>query len=441
MRRSSLLLLVLAGCSSEQVLEHDLEPIALARAPVEPGGATSGGLLAQVSTVAGLEPLLVDSGFPLDSLARNGCASPVAPGWTYSGTLDVRDGVATGAPVRASFRNVGLFDLCPGPSGDATIQAAGVLGGPLLANFIVGLELPRDATSPASMTLWPSLPGSDDQLAEAGFAILHFDHRGSVSIAQGTGEASLTLPSTRVAVAACAAPRAFATTEAQETCARGEVALKASGQELMLAVGTGEGPLILSESAWQRVAAQLGVAAAAGTAGDLYTPFSTSATAARWVDLPRLALFQGTTDSTWLGACTELARARRIEWALANQASGVCFQPCDASGSSAVATRPYLELGGSLRVAVVSDSSDLIRSINADVPPWPEIDGIVGAGTLAGTSLRLDYLGTPTGRVIAVCEADSTRDRCWAAPSCAGASAKGQNCFGLTAAGDTTICP
>lgn len=75
------------------------------------------------------------------------------------------------------------------------------------------------------------------------------------------------------------------------------------------------------------------------------------------------------------------------------------------------------------------------------MPPWPQIDGIVGAGALAGTHLRLDYLGTTTDRMIAACEPGSTRDQCWAAPSCAGASAEGQICFGLTAGGDTKVCP
>ena len=56
MRRRPFILLLLAACGSDQVLEHDLDPIQLARAPVEPGGATTGGLLAAVSTVAGIEP-------------------------------------------------------------------------------------------------------------------------------------------------------------------------------------------------------------------------------------------------------------------------------------------------------------------------------------------------------------------------------------------------
>jgi hypothetical protein len=185
-------------------------------------------------------------------------------------------------------------------------------------------------------------------------------------------------------------------------------------------VGTGEGPLILSDWAWQRVAAQLGLPADGGTAGQLFTPFVTEPLPARFVDIPRLAILQGNTDSAWLGACTELARARRTEWVVANQDAGRCFQPCDGTSGHSVPPRSSLELGGTLRAAVVGVDSDLIRSLNADVPPRPQVDGIVGAGTLAGTRLRLDYLSEPSGRVIASCEAGSTRDTCWAAPSCPG---------------------
>ena len=443
MRCRPIILVLLASCGSDQVLEFDLEPILLRRGPVEPGGSASGGLLAAVTTATGLAPLLVDTAFPMNNLARNGCASGAPAGWTYTGDMNLRDGWNAAAPLRASFRSTGLFDICPGPTGDAATQPAGVMGGPLLTNFSVGLEMPRDASNPASMTLWPGFPGTDDQLGGDGLVVLRFDPRGSASAGQRTGEASLTLPNSRIVLAACAAPRAFATTEAQEICGHGQVALKASGQDLMLAVGTGEGPLILGESAWQRVAAQLGMAADAGTAGELYTPFATAATPARFVDVPRLAVFQGTTDSAWLGACAELARARRIEWAVANQANGACFQPCDASSGHAVASRPYFEIGPTLRVAVVGETSEVLRSLNADVPPRPQVDGIIGAGTLAGTRLRLDYPSQPSGRVIMACEDGSTRDACWAAPTCPAwpANSRKNTCFGQAPDVWPSACP
>jgi hypothetical protein len=443
MRRTPFLLLLALSCGSNQSLEHDLDPIPLARAPIVPGGSPIGGLLAQVTTASGTQPLLIDSAYPTDSLARSACAGGGTPGWTYTGDMELRDGVNLPFPVRASFRNVGLFDLCPGTTGDATTQAAGVMGGPLLANFSVGLVLPRVASESATMTLWPVFPGADDQLAQDGWTSLHFTLRGGGSLAQGNGGSTVTLPDSRIVLAACAAPRSFSTTEAVETCAQGESAVKTSGQSLFLAVGTGEGPLILSQPAWDRIAAEAGMTSDAGTAGDLYTPFSNTPIPAHFLTLPRLALFQGTTDSTWIGACAELARARRIEWALANQASGACFQPCDADGGQAITTHAYLELGGSLDLAVISETSDLMRSLNVDLGSNPHIDGIVGAGTLAGTRLRLDYPSSSQGRVIATCEEGSTRESCWPAPSCPGWSANSDKhvCFGQEAHVWAPVCP
>lgn len=442
MRRRTTLLVLLAACGSEQTLDYDLEPILLQRAPIEPGGPATGGLLAAVTTDAGIRSLLVDTAFPMNTLSRADCASGPAPGWTYTGTMDLRDGPPP-SPLRASFHSVGLFDICPGATGDAATQPAGVIGGPLLANFAARLDLPADPARHASMSLWPSLPGNDDRLEQDGHVVLHFDARGGASAGKAGGEASLLLPNSRIVLAACAAPRAFAPSEPQETCAQGEAAGKATGQDLLLAVGTGEGPLILREAAWQAIAAQLGLAADAGTAGELYTPFVKTATPARFVDLPRLAILQGTTDSSWSGACTELARARRIEWVLANQDSGPCFQPCDTSSGHSVTTRSYLELGGPLRAAVVSAASEVIRSLNADMPPRPQVDGIIGAGTLAGTHLRLDYPNQPSGRVVASCWSETPRDVCWAAPSCPALTDQGKavRCFGLVDRKWAPVCP
>jgi hypothetical protein len=441
MRRYPFFLLLLASCGSDQSFVYDLDPIELARAPITPGGAATGGLLANVSTSAGIQPLLVDSAYPINSLAPAGCAGGGTPGWTYTGNVDLRDASAA-AVVRASFDDIGLFDLCSGPTGDAATQPAGVMGGPLLANFSVGFVFPRSAELPATMTLWSAFPGSDDRLEQNGFVPLHFNLRGGASAGRGNGEASLALPNSRIVMAACAAPRVFSTTEPLETCASGQAALKASGQDLTLAIGTGEGPLILSQSAWGRIAAQLGMANDAGTAGDLYTPFSTAPISAHFLTVPGLAVFQGTTDTGWSGPCTELARARRIEWVLANQDAGACFQPCDASSGKAIATHPYLELGGPLDLAVISETSDLIQSLNADTPPNPQVDGIIGAGTLAGTRTRLDYTSQPQGRVVATCEDGSTRDQCWTAPSC-WATGGPHICFGQPRgqSGWAPVCP
>ena len=96
MRRYPFFLLLLASCGSDQSLVYDLEPIQLSRAPLTPGGQATGGLLAKIATSAGIQPLLVDSAYPINSLAPSGCVGGGIPGWTYTGTMDLRDGSAAG---------------------------------------------------------------------------------------------------------------------------------------------------------------------------------------------------------------------------------------------------------------------------------------------------------------------------------------------------------
>jgi hypothetical protein len=77
------------------------------------------------------------------------------------------------------------------------------------------------------------------------------------------------------------------------------------------------------------------------------------------------------------------------------------------------------------------------------VPPRPQVDGIIGAGTLAGTRLRLDYPNQAMARVVAACASESTRDTCWAAPSCPALTDKGKKvrCFGLEERTWAPVCP
>jgi len=91
--------------------------------------------------------------------------------------------------------------------------------------------------------------------------------------------------------------------------------------------------------------------------------------------------------------------------------------------------------------AVIDETSEIIRSLNVGVPPHPQVDGIIGAGTLLGTRLQLDYPATPQGRVIATCDATTTRDACWVAPSCVASHGQIRACFGQTASVTAAACP
>jgi hypothetical protein len=354
----------------------------------------------------------------------------------------VLDAVAPSAPLRAAFRGVGLFELCPGPVGDPGTRVGGVLGGDLLSHYSVALALPRDAARPAAMTLHSGLPASDEVLAHNGYAVVRITARGAADLVSAAGVGLGHVSASRPAVRACAAPRAFSTGEPVETCARGQLQARASGTNLLLAISTGHGPLVLSTSAWSRITGDA-VTPPDGSEPPLHSPLSPGAVSARWVTLPRLALVDGGNSDDWLGACAELARSRRIEWVLNNQDQKACFQPCDADGNLARTSAAYLELGTGLTTAVVSDTSDLVRALNVDVPPGAQIDGIIGAGTLAGTRVEIDYPARPDGRLTAVCEAGADRQACHAAPRCPRLSGSGQThiCFGLPPRGLAPVCP
>jgi hypothetical protein len=348
----------------------------------------------------------------------------------------------TGAPLRAGFRGVTLFDLCAGAVGDANTQVAGVLGGDILRNFSVAFALPRVPAKPATMTIYSNLPASDSDLAANGYAVMRFGLRGSTAAATASGNGLPGLPSSRVMMRVCANPPAFSPGGPAQTCKTGDVELQASGTNLLLALSTGHGPLVLSASAWQRLGGQVPAPLGAGELA-LYSPLAADPIPAHWVTVSRLALVDGDSGDAWPGACAELARGRRIEWTLANQNNGGCFQPCDVSGGVAWPAAAYLEIGSDLPAAVVSDTSDLISNLNEDFPSGAQVDGVIGAETLAGTSFEIDYVSQPQGRWVAACDPGTDRQTCWAAPRCYGLSGSGQThmCFGLPPLGRAPTCP
>jgi hypothetical protein len=114
----------------------------------------------------------------------------------------------------------------------------------------------------------------------------------------------------------------------------------------------------------------------------------------------------------------------------------VCLEDCDSEGSNLISAA-YLELGGALPVAVVSDSSRVILDLNPNLPFDEYVDGIVGTAALSGTRFEVDYLsiGRSRARVVARCEPGVDRDRCFNLGRCdrsIGGSASAE-CFGRRA--------
>ena len=435
------LFLALIGCSDEPVFEYDSRPIELQRAPTAPGGQALGATLARVRVGSDTPLLLIDTGSLLSSLNRGVCPTATPEPVAYTGDVQLL-GAGDSAPLRAWFRGGTLFDLCPGAVGDAGTQVAGVLGGDILHNFSLAFALPSDPNLPSTMTIYGDLPAGDADLAANGYAVVKFNLRGATAAATDSGSGRPGPPSSRVVMRVCGNPPAFDPNGPVQTCNTGEVEVQAAGTNLLLALSTGHGPLVLSASAWQRLGGQVPSPLGAGESA-LYSPLVADPIPAHWVTVSRLALVDGDSGEAWPGACAELARARRIEWTLANQDSGACFQPCDVSGGVALPAAAYLEIGSDLPAAIVSDTSDLISNLNEDFPSGAQVDGVIGTEALADIRIEIDNVSQPQGRLVAACEPGAERQICWAAPTCLGLNGSGQThtCFGLPPLGPAPVCP
>ncbi len=462
-RASAWMLAALAGAAalgcSDDYFAIDQQPIPVTRAPLG-DGTTQGALLALAQPPGGgtAFSMVVDTGSPVTII---GATSP------GSGTLtiaqrgfDLLDATwpAMQKPVRARFRDLGLFSLQLGPVGSAATVPGGVLGGDLMRAFSMELRFDQrcggadaaatdagatDAGAAAgapgcsSVTFWSHQGATLGFLEDAGYAVVRFTPFGGGETTANSEpgflglQAPVTIPATRVVMRACAAPAAFTpTVEPATCCKRGDEITNATGVDLSLLLATGVGPMVLSQSAWNRVAAQMPAVPAMSSAPLLVATWPTPI-AATWTTLPRYALVDGfdppsTGDE---GPCVDLGRSRRIEWTAvqtanmqeAHPAVAACVQPCDtdpSEPSEALSSAAYIELGGAIPVAIVADEEPFLQALRFDIrPEGPDIDGLVGAAALGAARLELDYLSDQP-RAIFSCEPDVARDACYVAARC-----------------------
>ncbi|MBC8132668.1 MAG: hypothetical protein H7X95_06775 [Deltaproteobacteria bacterium] len=340
-----------------------------------------------------------------------------------------------GVVVRGQFRAIEVLPLDLRPDGPEA-----VFGAALLRNFSVQF----DFTKPA-MTFWSRQGAGDGFLNAAGFVVIHFNLLGGAEITAQTRPDFLGLtgpvvvPPTRVVLRACAGPEVFDpdATAPAKCCERSEAVTTATGANLALVLSTGVGPLVLSQSAWNRVAAiqKIAVPTPAPGAPLLIPSLPAPLTDVLWSTLPRLALVDQELDNASNpGACVELGRARRLEWA--ERHGTQCVQPCDSDprdSSKAQNGAAYLELGGDIQVAIVPDGTALLQGLRAEIrPEGPEVDGLIGANALAPTTVEIDYRSNP-GRAIIACGPDALRNACFASPRCPRLSNRDEvrACFGL----------
>lgn len=428
------------GCV-EQCCTLDSYPIMLLAPPV---GPEEGGLRAnaQYQDNAGIGPfeLSIDTSSPLTVFRRQANETTQIAQRNF----DILD-AQTPSAVRAKLRRIGVLPV------DLNIARPAVLGGDFLRNFSVQFML-----GAPSLTFWPRQGASDAFLAGAGFAVLHFDLLGGGELtATSTPDflgltGPVEIPATRVVLRGCAGPSAFDLESPipQTCCKRGDEVTTATGADLALVVATGVGPLVLSQSAWNRVLARLQATPLAtppplqGPGPDLPIPsLSAPIHNVQWSTLSRLALVDQEADvSTDPGACVELGRTRRLEWVEHHQALAACVQPCDTDlrdSTLAQNAAAYIDLAGDIPVAIIPDSTPLLQGLRAEVRPvGPEIDGLLGARALGQTSLEIDYKSQP-GRAVFSC-AGANGPACWTSPRCPRLANQGDTraCFGQMARSD-----
>jgi len=446
---AGLTLLPLGACS-DPCCTVDGFPIDLLSKASNP---TRGGLLAKAQDrTLGEVQLSIDSSSPLTFYRAGADERPQMTRRSFDllGATPRGDGTF---PKRAAFNNIAVLPVALDPDGPAI-----VVGGDLLRAFSIQIEFPIPA-----ITFWTG-PGAPDFFYGAGqcagtpenplcYSVLHFNllGGGELNAVSEPDFLGLTGPvefsATRVLLRACAVPPAVDPVADPQPlcCSRAAAATLARGTNLSLVVATGVGPLVLSESAWTRVAAAAvanGFAAppTPSAAGPLFLPsLNAPLTTVTWSTVPRLVLVDLEADTTANpGACVELAQARRLEWVERHRldVSPACVQPCDTDvrePSKAKNAAAYVELGGDISVAIVPDGAPFLQTLRAELrQQGPQVDGLLGTDALAQTTMELDYTASPA-RAVFSCAPGTPRANCWSSPRCVRQASPGEvhSCFGL----------
>ena len=464
---------VTVGCGDDFSALLDSFPIALTRAPMGGGVAGDGALIATASplgTPGAKFPMLVSTGSALTLLV----GPPVDHPATQKEGFDLLD--PTTDALRGSFRNVSLLKLPLSPVGDGSVLPGGILAGDILRKYSVDIRFGATcpcATCPggtgfcSSMTFWEHLGPDIGFLEDSGYAVLRFSLFGGGEVtAEGDPDflgqrGPLVLEPTRVVFRTCAVPKPFLPTDARDTtcCKETDAERLKTGVDLALMLDTGVGPLVLSRSAWTRVLAAL---AAQGDPAAMPAEMSGTLNIATWPTpiaailstIPRFALVDNETGgATDPGPCVELGRSRRIEQVevvvqaaeAAQMATDVCTQPCDndvREPDKSQNSAAYVELNGSIAVAVIADEEPYLQGLRFDVrPEGPELDGVIGAGALGRSRVEIDY-ASDSKRAVFSCETGALRAECWAAARCPRLPNAGDThfCFGLPVHGRAAKC-
>ena len=377
-------LLVAVGCDTD-LTTIDPFPVAIDLAsggvviPVEANGEM---IVASIDT---LSPITV-----VDSFVAPGPAPTPRRHEVAVTFLDAISGVA-----RASFREVGAFDVHPCPDEGAlcrvgesgsSVEINAIIGGDLLSRSALRFDFPA-----ATMRLFPNIAGDNAARGRSCDAVFESPFAGGGTL-QISG-AEILYGSHRVAIAACMHYDVMAAAEVD----RGAAAL--------FIVSTGLGTSILSESAYARYRGVAGSKLAPPLddlpSAVLDTP--SGPLSGKLGSIRRIALVGEGSDRR--GPCKELYASHIMAAELCNDASAG-IDPCPCPDESPFcATAGAIEIDEAIAVVIVSDLEPLLQALRAELrPALPEVDGLLGVNAMRKLGIDIDY---PGERVIARCLDDT----------------------------------
>lgn len=433
-------------------------------------------------------PILVDTGNVFTGRTiPNGTRRQVA-----TETLYLYSAPADGAPVRrAEIPDVRVLEAQIPPIGvdDKRFQVGGILGGDVLQRYSVGFDF---GTSPPSMSLGPAESACSCIAGKSGGAVIAFKMLGAGQY--NFDDRSHVYPASRVTLPVCLEPvddpirrgvpcligddftlppggaaggeppdggvlPACAEPPARAHRAPGYEELP-PGAETRFLIATGFPGVLVSAGAYDRVhgrgAGRAILADDSKPWHDLYLTRSTDPIRVKAVTLGedcsrstdpgcRAALaiirYEGL-----LGACGELARARRIRWSSSHptdkypakcpstfdplpgmnagtqncvmRVTGyVCGSPdrCDDRDQPA---SPHIEIAGPIPAWLADDSAPILVEVNEDTRPViADVEGVIGSEVLSRLQFRFDY---PNNRLIARCATGAKGCRVYPRLACMG---------------------
>lgn len=383
----SILVLGLNGCGSGDLI--DPFPMSI--------DVSSGAAMLTVS--AGLEgeriPAVLDTMSPITIIDGFVQGEPVPSPRRRQTDL----ALYAGAVPRAEFLGVSAFEIHPCPDrsaycelgvGDSRAQFRAIVGADVLSRGAVRFDLPA-----STVTFFPDIAGDDESRGRACAAVFPSPFSGGGTLTLGGSEVDFS--SSRIALGACL---------------HYDVSRRDSGADVLMVLSSGISVSVLSESAYERYRERVGDAAMAPALGNLppgqvHMPSGT--VAARMGTITRAALVGEGSDER--GPCQELY-ANHVLSANGCRDPDAPVRPCPcADDRTFCSTAATVELDRAFPVAVISDLDPLLQALRNELrPQYPEVDGILGLGALAPTSVDIDY---PNQRVLFQCEDDS---QCTARP-------------------------